>query len=756
MQTTTAGGFAHYMTNIFWDQRTSSQPRLGDGPVQVNLSALRPDNADTARLALQAWSLLGTQFYEVSSPNADVILTDSRNGGLTSWERGLDRPTVNVGTNLLDKHGGGIGSYTYHSWVHELGHALGLGHPGPYDASGEYGRDNLFANDSWQMTVMSYFNQKENTFIDATRAPVLTPMLADMVGYETIYGISSAVGAGNTTYFHNSNATGLYGMISSAIVKGELDDPFSMTIIDRGGDDLLDFSGETDPVTLDLSPGGIGSAFGAVGNLVIEGKTVIERVVGSHAGDVVLGNAARNRLDGRSGNDHLEGRDGNDLLFGAEGRDTLIGGNGDDTLSGGAGADQLDGGAGIDTMLLGGGGVHFDLASPSDTTGDARGDVYTGIERFIGGSGDDFIYGTHVWNTLGGGAGNDYLNGRGGNDHLIGGDGRDTLIGDAGNDRIQGGSGPDQISGGDGFDTLIIGHSASVVDLIEQAQNRGETAGDRITGIERIVSGDGNDRQFGNHGDNVLNGGGGNDWLDGRGGSDRIYGGTGQDYLIGKFGADSLLGAAGDDTLVGGQGPDTLNGGLGKDVAAYWGNQAAVVDLVMQGQNAGNAAGDVMIGVENVHGGNGNDRISGNAWDNVLLGNAGNDALRGRSGNDLLQGQMGQDTLVAGAGTDRLYGGAGDDWLVSDLGQNTAYGGLGADDFVFQRGTLFIGDFRNDVDELYISRGALHNGARTVADVVDGAMMRGGNLVLDLGAGNMVRINGLHNADALADDLFLL
>jgi hypothetical protein len=37
-----------------------------------------------------------------------------------------------------------IDSYSFQTYVHEIGHALGLGHGGPYNGSASYGLDNLY------------------------------------------------------------------------------------------------------------------------------------------------------------------------------------------------------------------------------------------------------------------------------------------------------------------------------------------------------------------------------------------------------------------------------------------------------------------------------------------------------------------------------------------------------------------------------------------------------------------------------------
>jgi serralysin len=65
--------------------------------------------------------------------------------------------------------------------------------------------------------------------------------------------------------------------------------------------------------------------------------------------------------------------------------------------------------------------------------------------------------------------------------------------------------------------------------------------------------------------------------------------------------------------------------------------------------------------IENARGGAGNDVITGNDRDNILVGNGGNDFLYGLDGDDELQGGGGNDWLVGGLGVDLFDGGAGID-----------------------------------------------------------------------------------------------
>ena len=65
--------------------------------------------------------------------------------------------------------------------------------------------------------------------------------------------------------------------------------------------------------------------------------------------------------------------------------------------------------------------------------------------------------------------------------------------------------------------------------------------------------------------------------------------------------------------------------------------------------------------IENVIVSQGNDVLTGNGDDKVLIGQAGNDTLDGAGGNDRLAGGAGIDTLMGGGGNDTRLGGLGDD-----------------------------------------------------------------------------------------------
>jgi serralysin len=118
-------------------------------------------------------------------------------------------------------------------------------------------------------------------------------------------------------------------------------------------------------------------------------------------------------------------------------------------------------------------------------------------------------------------------------------------------------------------------------------------------------------------------------------------------YIYTNEYADSVRFDFSRNTLRDTGGTDTLN------AAAVSG--ASVMDLTPGSSSSigGTALRiDANASIEHAIGGDGNDRISGNAADNTLRGMRGDDALFGAGGNDVLIGSAGTDTLDGGAGTD--------------------------------------------------------------------------------------------------------
>ena len=132
---------------------------------------------------------------------------------------------------------------------------------------------------------------------------------------------------------------------------------------------------------------------------------------------------------------------------------------------------------------------------------------------------------------------------------------------------------------------------------------------------------------------------------EGGSGDDRLLGGTWDDRLDGGPGADELRGGEGADVLLEGdldEGPvaaDLVDGGSGEDWVSYEQRSGPVtVDLTDPGPDGAPGEGDVLLGIENVHGGRGDDRLVGDDGPNSFDDEGGTNQMTGGAGHDLFRG----------------------------------------------------------------------------------------------------------------------
>ena len=169
-------------------------------------------------------------------------------------------------------------------------------------------------------------------------------------------------------------------------------------------------------------------------------------------------------------------------------------------------------------------------------------------------------------------------------------------------------------------------------------------------------------------------------WIDGVQmtvtGIEDVVTGDGNDTITGSSGRNHLVGMRGNDTLTGGAGGDRLDGGAGTDTASYLKSKTAIVaSLADRSANTGDARGDVYISIENLIGSKFKDRLTGDDGANRIEGGGGDDRLCGRGGDDVLIGGRGKDTAAYARGfSDYQIGHDGANVTVTGDGTDTLSG----------------------------------------------------------------------------------
>jgi len=630
----------------------------------------------------------------VGSANADTLIGNSGTNVLSGGD-GNDLLEGMAGGDTLDG-GNGTNTASYANAASGVIAALSAGtfNTVAFTSSGSgivNGGTSGTAGDAGGDTLIAIQNLSGSTYADTLVGDSGANTLSGGDGNDTLQGLAGADtldgGNGTDTASYANAASGVIAALSTGTFASVAFTASGGGVLNGGGGSAGDAAGDTLVSIENLS----GSAYADT----LVGSSAANTLSGGDGNDLIEGLAGADTLDGGNGTNtasyanaaaavvasltagtyggvsftssgggivnggtsgdagdaggdtliaiqNLSGSIYADLLVGDSGANTLSGGDGNDTLQGLAGADTLDGGNGTDTasyanaasgviaalstgtfasvaFTASGGGV---LNGGGGSAGDAAGDTLVSIENLSGSAYADTLVGSSAANTLSGGDGNDLLEGL---------------------------AGADVLDGGNGTDTASYANAAAAV-------------------VASLTAGTYGGVSFTSSGSGIVNGGTSGTAGDAGGDTltsiENLSGSIYADLLVGDSGANTLSGGDGNDTLQGLAGADTLDGGNGTDTVSYINSAIPVVASLTAGSfggvsftasgsgilnggdtaTAGDAAGDTLIGVENLTGTGGDDVLVGDAGANILLGSGGDDVLQGLAGADTLDGGTGNNT----------------------------------------------------------------------------------------------------------------
>jgi Ca2+-binding RTX toxin-like protein len=443
-----------------------------------------------------------------------------------------------------------LGTPAHLDLMHELGHALGLGHAGAYNYAANPLTQQFGPYDTRLWTLESYIGEAEAAQYSSAY-PVTgsfwanvrpsTPMMLDILALQRLYGApTNSPLNGDDTFGYHSTITGALGEFYNF---DNLFRPPVITLFSTGTHNTLDLSGITSASRINLEPGSFSSVGGLVNNIGIDFHTIIETAIGGSGNDTIKGNGENNRLDGATG---------------------------DNTFTGGLGADEFDI-SGTDIITdLGLGGADFFRVGPGRSVVAHVADNWTApsqnsnygnatiqanghnvsLQQAVGSG-----FGAHGYTIHN--IGNDtavFLRGSVGEDSITGGNGDDWLYNIDGNDTMTGGLGRDRF--------IIDAGSAFIFDLgIGADELNVDTAGT----VEATLAANWTPTSATTNRGRVLLSAAGHN-LDLSHVSDVVPSPLG--FTISNHGnasAVTLIGSLRDDIITGGLGDDFLSGKRGAD-----------------------------------------------------------------------------------------------------------------------------------------------------------------------------------------------
>jgi hypothetical protein len=293
-----AVGTARTITYSFYTSAPSSNYGYGEA---AGFSPFTAAQKAAAVVALQAWAdVANVTFQYVSNPaQAQICFGNTTSGPGHAWGYypGTTQECGDVWINPTSSSNLqlGAGDYGLLTLIHEIGHALGLDHPGDYEGSVSYSTSALYFQDSRQYTVMSYFSAASTGASHGSNYAA-GPLLDDIAAAQYLFGADMTTRTGNTVYgFHSTAGIDAFDFTKNTAPV--------IAIWDAGGYNTLDCSGYSVSQTIDLNEGAFSSIGGLTYNVAIAFGVNMQCAIGGSGSDTLIDNPLNDLLKGGTGND---------------------------------------------------------------------------------------------------------------------------------------------------------------------------------------------------------------------------------------------------------------------------------------------------------------------------------------------------------------------------------------------------------------------------------------------------------------------